>query len=267
MARQRGGQAGGRPRACVAVPSSSSPATAIALVLGVLRESESQRAHRHRDDGLSPCSSPSGFRRLRADLLGALFRHPQAGPLATGYLADRGRRTLVADRGDLALTQCSAVRGGGASPAQSLVVRRSSLVFLRSGASSPGVLGQIVLKVAPTTRSTRSGARTCAELSRPARPSLIWGREERRDGIRALCGRWATTGWAAHWSRTHRPTGPISPATTYELAAAVRQREDAGSCHGQCRVSRRGSSGNGGRATIRVDRFGHAALVGLAFGP
>ena len=24
---------------------------------------------------------------------------------------------------------------------------------------------------------------------------------------------------------------------------------------------------NGGRATIRVDRFGHAALVGLAFGP
>lgn len=26
-------------------------------------------------------------------------------------------------------------------------------------------------------------------------------------------------------------------------------------------------SRNGGRATIRVDRFGHAALVGLAFGP
>ena len=147
--------------------------------------------------------------------------------LATGYLADRGRRTLVADRGDLARAESS-----GSSRwrrlAVVLVAQTVLLGFARSGASL-GPAHRVRDRPAspPTTRSTRSGARTCSRAIPTCRPS-IWGREERRDGIRALCGRWATTGWAAHWSQTHRPPAP-SHLRRHELAAAVALR--TGSCH------------------------------------
>ena len=98
---ERGGQGG--PvilRACVAVAVFLVLATAVA-VLGVLRES--QRLTVIATAALVLFVTVQAFGVFAPIFSGAaLFLTLGLVLLATGYLADRGRRTLVADRGDLA---------------------------------------------------------------------------------------------------------------------------------------------------------------------
>ena len=147
-----------------------------------------------------------------------------------------------------------------------LVVQTVLLGFAVWGQLSARLTGQeIVLKVAPYDPvDPFRGA--YLQLSYPDLPALDLGVGEDRRGTAYVPLRQAGDHWVGGPLAADPPAnGPYLTCddTSWRLRCGIEDwflsQGNAESADEQLR--------NGGRATIRVDRFGHAALVGLAFGP